>query len=256
MRLAFMSSVCPKMTLAELLDVGRKCGYEGIEFRPEWGHGHGVELTATADQRKEIARQLADGGLVPCCIAPGVKFCHEEQVKRDEDRTKLHQYIDLAGEIGILHIRVFGDPLPNGGGGVRQQNYKIQAEYLAEAAERAAHAGVQLVLETHMNFRAADAAEVLYLAGYPAELWVNWHLGHCLRHGEDVDEAYRHVKGRVGHVHWNVAEEKVERAHLHRQFELLAAEGYDGYCSVEVINPSDSIKVLEEHAGVWQELTM
>ena len=55
MRLAFMSSVCPKMSLAELLEAGRKYGYEGIEFRPEWGHGHGVELTASTEQRKEIA---------------------------------------------------------------------------------------------------------------------------------------------------------------------------------------------------------
>jgi len=256
MRLAYMSSVCPKMTLAELLETGRRYGYEGIEFRPEWGHAHGVELAASAEQRREIARQLRDGGLVPCCISPGVKFCHNEQAKRDEEQAKLTQYIEMAAEIGIPHIRVFGDPIPNTGAGTRQRNYKVQSDYLGEAAERAAHAGVQLVLETHMNFRALDADEVLYLAGYPAELWVNWHLGHCLRHGEDVDEAYRHVKGRVGHVHWNIVEEKVERLHLHRQFELLAGEGYDGYCSVEVINPPEPLKVLVEHAEAWQELTV
>ena len=89
--------------------------------------------------------------------------------QRDEDLEKLTQYIALAAEIGITHIRVFGDPIPNAGEGMRQRNYKIQSEYLACAAERAAHAGVQLVLETHMNFRALDAAEVLYLAGYPAD---------------------------------------------------------------------------------------
>ena len=63
------------------------------------------------------------------------------------------------------------------------------------------------------------------------------------------------MKGRVGHVHWNVTEEKVERIHLHRQFELLADEGYDGYCSVEVINPPDPLKVLADHAAAWKELT-
>ncbi len=185
-----------------------------------------------------------------------MKFCHAEQAKRDEELAKLTQYIDLAAQIGILHIRVFGDPIPNQGGGARQQNYEVQAHYLARAAERAASAGVQLVLETHMNFRAADADEVLFLAGYPAELWVNWHLGHCLRHGEDVDEAYRHIKGRIGHVHWNIAEEQVELVHLQRQAQLLADEGFDGYWSVEVINPAEPVKVLAEHAAGWKELVV
>lgn len=254
MQLAFMSSVCPKMTLAELLEAGRSHGYEGIEFRPEWQHAHGVELDASTHQRGEIARRIRDSGLVPCCIAPGVKFCHEERARCDEEFEKLTRYIALAEEVGIQHVRVFGDPIPNAGAGARARNYQQQAEYLACAADRAAATGVQLVLETHMDFRAADAGEVLFLAGYPAELWVNWHLGHCLRHGEDVDEAYRQVKGRVGHVHWNVTEEKVERAHLRRQWQLLQDEGYAGFWSVEVINPSDSLKVLADHAAAWKEL--
>ncbi len=254
MKLAFMSSVCPKMTLAELLEAGRKYGYAGVEFRPEWGHACGVELDASADQRREIARQFKDSGLVACCIAPGTKFCHEDQAKRDEDLDKLHRYIDLAAELGIPNIRVFGDPIPNTGNQARQRSYHVQADYLGRAAERAAAAGVRLVLETHGNFRAFDANEVMFRAGYPAALWINWHLGHCLRHGEDVDEAYRHVKGRVGHVHWNITETEVEIPHLRCQYRLLADEGYDGFWSVEVINPDDSIKVLQEHATVWRQL--
>jgi sugar phosphate isomerase/epimerase len=114
---------------------------------------------------------------------------------------------------------------------------------------------VALVLETHGTARGVDIAEILFRAAYPPALRINWHLAHCLNHGEDVDEAYRHVKGRIGHVHWNIAEEQVERVHLHRQFQLLSEEGYDGYCSVEVINPPDSLKVLADHAAAWQELT-
>ena len=43
MKLAFMSSVCPKMSLRELLAAGQECGYEGIEFRPDdtfWAKGY------------------------------------------------------------------------------------------------------------------------------------------------------------------------------------------------------------------------
>ena len=254
MKLAFMSSVCPKMTLAELLAAGVRHGYEGVEFRPEWGHGHGIELAATAAQRKEAARLLGDGPLEPCCVSPGVKFCLEEPGARDEHLALLQRYIDLAAEVGIRRIRVFGDPLPNGGAGRRAGSYQAQAEYLARGAERAGGAGVRLVLETHGNFRALDAAEVLFRAGYPAALWINWHLGHCLRHGEDVDEAYRHCKGRVDHCHFCLDEEKTGSGHVERQARLLADEGFQAFFSVEVIDPEDGEAVLARHAAAWKEL--
>ena len=254
MKLAFMSSVCPKMALGELLAAGAAHGYEGIEFRPEWGHAHGVELSSSAEQRKQISRALAGAALEPCCLSPGVRFCKDEPGAREAELDKLLAYVELAAEVGIGRIRVFGDPLPGGGAGVRAGNYQAQAEYLARAAERAAGAGVKLVLETHSNFRGCDAGEVLYRAGYPQALWINWHLGHCLRHGEDVDEAYRHVKGRVAHVHFALDEEAAELAHIRRQAELLAAEGYDGYFSVEVINPPEPEPALKAHADAWKQL--
>ncbi len=254
MRLAFMSSVCPGMTLAELLAAGQAHGYEGIEFRPEWDHGHGIELAAAADQRKEAAKMLSDSGLEACCLSPGVRFCREEPGDRDAQLETLRRYVDLAAETGIGRIRVFGDPLPNAGARRRADNYQAQAEYLATAAELAGAAGVTLVLETHGNFRAFDAGEVLFRAGYPAALRVNWHLSHCIRHGEDADEAYRHVKGRVGHCHFELADDKAEWAHVQRQIELLAADGFDGFFSVEVINPDDGEQVLARHAAGWKEL--
>ena len=41
MKPGFMSSVCPQMTLQELIDAAKRHGYEGIEFRVEWDHKMG-----------------------------------------------------------------------------------------------------------------------------------------------------------------------------------------------------------------------
>jgi sugar phosphate isomerase/epimerase len=254
MKLAFMSSVCPKMTLEELLAAGAAHAYQGIEFRPEWGHAHGVELDATSKQRKEAARRLADGPLEACCLSPGTRFCQEEPGARDAELAKLQRYVELAAEVGIGRIRVFADPLPNTGGGRRAASYQAQAEYLARGAACARDAGVRLVLETHSNFRAVDAGEVLFRAGYPAALWINWHLGHCLRHGEDVDEAYRHVKGRVAHCHFALGEDQAASGAIERQLELLRDEGFREFFSVEVINPDDGQAVLSSHAAAWRQL--
>lgn len=252
MRLAFMSSVWPKMALTELLAVGQRYGYEGVEFRPEWDHGHGVELAASAARRKEIAKVLADGPLEACALSPGVKFASPEAQQRDAQLETLRKYVQLAADVGIGRIRIFGDPLPNDGR--RAACYTYQAEYLARAAAAAGQAGVTLVLETHDNFRAFDAGEMLYRTGYPSALRVNWHLGHCLRHGEDVDEAYRHVKGRVSHVHFSFDEKGTNVGHVQRQAELLLGEGYDGFFSVELIGPDDPDAVMARHAEGWKNL--
>jgi len=254
MKLAFMSSVCPRMTLGELIATGRKHGYEGIEFRPEWRQAHGIELELSAADRKEAARLLSESGLEGCCLSPGVWFCREEAGVRDQELEKLFRFIDLAADTRIGRIRVFGDPLPNTGSARRSANYEAQADYLGRASRRAGEAGIRLVLETHCNFRAFDAGEVMYRAGYPAALWINWHLSHCLAHGEDVDEAYRHVKGRVAHVHFSLLEEEDEQRHVRRQVELLRDDGFEGFFSLEVINPDDSEAVLARHADAWKTL--
>jgi len=255
MRLAFMSSVCPKMTLAEMISAAKKHGYQGIEFRPEWKHLHGAELASSAAERKAIRQQMADAGLEACCIAPSIAFNFETAAERDKNLDRLFQYVDLAAETGVPRIRVFGDPLPNTGSGRRAANYASQAEYLVRAAARAAAAGVRLVLETHGTFRGLDAGEVLYRAAYPPALWINWHLFHCLNHGEDVDEAYRHVKGRVDHAHFCIGTGESESyGAIARQAQLLSAEGFKSFFSVEVINPPDSEAVLKSHAEQWRTI--
>jgi len=255
MRVAFMSSVCPKMTVAELLAAAKKHGYQGIEFRPEWKHPHGVELEATAQVRKAVRRQMADAKIESCCIAPSIAFNFEDRAECDRRLDRLFQYIDLAADTATPRIRVFGDPLPNGGAGRRSNNYTQQAEYLSKAAARAAEAGVRLCLEVHGTMRGVDAGEVLYRAAYPPALWINWHLIHCLNHGEDIDEAYRHVKGRVGHAHFSIGTGEQDTFDaLARQAELLAGEGFDGFFSVEHINPPDSDATLAMHAEAWRRI--
>jgi sugar phosphate isomerase/epimerase len=254
MKLAFMSSVFPNLDVPGLVKKAQAGGCQGLEFRPEWKQSHGVEPEAADAALRAAGRTISAAGLEACCLAPGVRFCSPDRAERDANLDRLRTMLRLAKAVGIPRMRVFGDSIPNEGRGAREASYRAQAEYLAAAAREAKEAGVVLCLETHGNFRAADAAEVIHRAGYPPALRVNWHLGHCLRHGEDVDEAYRHVKGLVAHVHFNVAEEQVAPAHLERQAELLLAEGYDGFFSIEVIKPPDGDAALAAHTAFWQGL--
>ena len=248
MKLGFMTFLYPKLDYRAVIAKGLQFGYQGIEWRAESGHQHGVELDVPTSQIHAIRDQVAKDGLETSCLATSIKFCSPDQAERDANLERLSRYVDLAAEVGAPCIRFFADPIPNTGRGAREQSYRYQAEYMVRAAERAAQGGIKLCLETHSVFRAYDAGEVLYWAAYPPALWINWHLAHCIKHGEDVDEAYRHVKGRVIHAHFRMS------PHVERQMELLAAEGFQGYFSVEIMAKSEeeADQTVAEQAAGWR----
>lgn len=250
MKLGFMSSMAQDKTVPELIDLAQTFGYQGIEFRPEWKQAHGVELAMPPSQRREARARFNDSGIEISAVSPGVKFLKDD---RDQQLETMLRYIDLAADLGAPCIRFFADPLPQDPG-QRRESHKIQAAYQARAAERAREAGVLLALETHGNSIGVDAGEMMFLAGFPPALRVNWHLSHSLKRGEDADTAYRHIKGRVVHVHFNFPEDPETMKALKRQFELLLHDGYAGYFSVEIIKKGDNRDLLRAHADQWKEL--
>lgn len=248
MKLSFMTFLYPKLGYEAVIGKALQFGYQGIEWRAESGHEHGVELESSAEQLATIRRAVAEAGLETSCLATSIKFCSPDQAERDAMLERLYRFVDLAVAIGAPCIRFFADPIPNTGRGAREESYRVQADYMARAAVRCQEAGVRLCLETHSVFRAVDAGEVLFRAGYPTALWINWHLEHCLIHGEDVDEAYRYVKGRVTHAHCRMLPQ------VERQMELLWDEGFPGYFSLEIMPPTEeeSDQQMAAEAEAWK----
>ena len=243
-----MTFLYPKLRYDAVIGKALTFGYQGIEWRAEAEHLHGVELEASAEEIAAIRRAVADAGLETSCLATSIKFCSPDKAERDAQLERLYRFIDLAGAIGAPCLRFFADPIPNTGRGAREESYRTQAEYMATAAVRAAEGGVRLCLETHSVFRAVDAGEVLFRAAYPPALWINWHLEHCLIHGEDVDEAYRHVKGRITHAHYRMLPQ------VERQMELLWDEGFTGYFSLEIMPEGEEASDIEmaKEAAAWK----
>jgi sugar phosphate isomerase/epimerase len=250
MKLGFMSSMAQDKTIPQLIEMAKTYGYQSLEFRPEWKHAHGVELDMTAAQRKEARNRFADEGIEISAVSPGIKFVRDD---RDKQLEKMFRYVDLAADLGAPCIRFFADKLPEDPA-ERRESHRIQSEYQARAAEKAWEAGVLLALETHGNSIGLDTGEMMYLAGHPPAFRVNWHLSHCLRNGEDADSAYRHIKGRVVHVHFSISDDPIQMKAIERQFELLLYDGFSGTFSLEIIKEGDNTDKLIEHAQMWKQL--
>ena len=253
MRPGFMSSVCPKQTLSELIGTAQRYGYEGIEFRTEWGHAHSVELGTTPAQRAATFRMLADAGIAASCIATSVRFNSPDLADHVLQRATLRRYVELAADVGAPYIRTFGDSLPEGDPGLRNRVLGLAAASYASVDAWAGEHGVVVLVETHTNMLGQWARQILDEAG-AANLGVLWHIGHHLQRGQGVDEAYGHLRGYVRHVHFAALEDPyVTDADNQRSFDLLAADGFEGFFSVEIIDPEDPEAVLAHHTTKFHE---
>lgn len=246
MKIGFMTSVCPQQTLTELVQTAERFGYQGIEFRTEWKHNHGMELGASSEDLAEARRLLADHGLVATCLATSVKFSSPDPSDHVPQRETLHKYVELASRLGAPCIRTFSDPLPEDDALERDRVIALAAESYASVAPWAAQHGVTVLVETHTNMRAHWAREILDRAN-AANLGVLWHIGHHVSRGQSVDEAYHHIRGLVRHVHFSALGKDVTDAANRRMFELLSQDEYAGFVSVEVINPENPEEVLRTH---------
>lgn len=150
--------------------------------------------------------------------------------------------LDYAGEMGVRTVVIFSFDRAGAPPGEPPEEV---LNALRLAAERAGAAGIQLAIETEDGFWAdtgAHTAQVVRAINHPA-LGVNWDPGNAFFAGDTPYPAgYEAVRGLVRHVHFKdalrdtagrphyVAEGQIDWA---GQIKALAADGYDGYISIE-----------------------
>lgn len=251
MKLGYMSSVYPQQTLAELIATARHYGYQGIEFRTEWKHQHGIELGTSAADIARARRLLADAGIAATCLSTSVRFNSADPSAHLPQRETLRQYVALAAALGAPYIRTFSDKLPEGSDAERREVLRLAAESYAAVDEWAAQHGVTILVETHTNMR-ADWARQIVDDAQATNLGVLWHIFHHLSRGQSVDAAYGYLRGLVRHVHFAITDD-VADADQQRMVHLLAQDGYQGFLSVEIINPGDPAGVLGMHIDKYRQ---
>lgn len=242
MKYAFMSFSCPELTLAEMLALARKLGYDGIEPRLAAGHKHGIETTIGADARRAIRAQAAASDVALACLATSCKYADPATVAANVEETL--RCIDLAGDLGCPRLRVFGGQLPAGVS--REQGIELLTGALGQVAAQAQARGVTVCIETHDDWsHPAHLAEVMRRVNHPA-IAINWDLMHPIRQGQiSMDEAFAIVRPWIRHVHFHDGSASLDKLELRpigqgdidhgRAVQLLQEIAYTGYLSGEWI---------------------
>lgn len=242
MKYAFMSFSCPELTFDELLATAKRYGYEGIEPRTDCKHAHGVELSASAEQRATVREKARDSGIALCCLATSCAYADPSTAQEQVDQT-LRQ-IDLAGDIGAARLRVFGGAIPDGIS--REEATDVLADSLSAVADLAQARGVIVCMETHDSWcNPEHVAEVLKRVNHPA-IAANWDIMHPVRAGgATMNGAFQTLKPWIRHIHFHDGidlEGKLQFVPVgdgivdHQQaVRLLQSLPYDGFLSGEWI---------------------
>jgi sugar phosphate isomerase/epimerase len=252
MKISFMTFACPQLSFDEVISLAVRHAYQGIEFRCDAGHKHGVELAATAEQRAVYRRELADAGVEPCCLATSLQFVNKAAV------DQAPALIDLAADLGCPALRVFCGPLP---ASLDIENaVPIVAEHLRHVVERALYTGIKLWLETHDSIsKGVYAGRIVRLVDHPA-LAINWDNMHPYRNGEALADTWQAISPFIQHTHFHdaladpgapvITPFGQGQLPVQAMFELLRQAKYNGYYSGEWFDTqmgADADASLEAH---------
>lgn len=276
MRLAFMTFSRPDLGWPALLALAREHGYDGVEPRLDSNHGHGIEVAASAAERRAKRDAAERAGVAIACLATSRRFVDPARHRAEIDAG--HAEIDLAGDVGCERLRVFGGTLPGGesrgesggesGGMTREAAIENVAAGLRALADHAAERGVTLCLETHDDWCDPDhAAAIMRRCNHPA-VAVNWDVMHTRRAGRPPEQACRALAPWVRHVHVHdgfIHGEKLEIRPIgtadidHRPvLRVLRDAGYRGFLSGEWIHgmmtPDFVVDHLAREAATLRQL--
>ncbi len=203
MRISFMTFACPAWGLDEVLRVGARLGYDGVEPRLDSGHGHGVEVDLSPDCRRRVREQFAESGVAVGCLATSLQFIAIEPEQRTALLEATRARLELAAELGCPGLRVFAGGVPQGV--ELDEALDAAADNLRAAGDIAGALGVELWLETHDTVSRAElCARVVRSADHPS-VWVNYDVMHPARLGEPLEATFDHLDGLVRHAHWHDA---------------------------------------------------
>lgn len=236
----------------KLIEVCRKYGYAGIEFRTGAGHRHGVEIDAPDDRLAEIRNRMEDGYVAASSIASGCRFALTDPEERRRNVELAKRHVELAGKMDCGRIRVFGNEFQPGTGKDTQIGWV--SESLQEIAEFALPYGVDVLLEMHGQFNYWKYAVKAVKGVTAANTGIVYNCDNRDMIGGSVAAVYSCVRSYIRHVHMHCYLWGYPYREL---FRLLRADGYEGFLSAEMDEPSAEPEKLSGYYAAlyyaWQE---
>lgn len=230
MKLSLLThQIASSWDLPTLIDVAKRLGYAGLEFRVEENGGHGVELERTAAERREIRNRIEDAYLEVANIGTGSRLDYADSEQRAKTVDHLKHYVELAADLGCGRIRVFGNDVPDGVD--RRDCVAYIGDSLRILGEFAEPVGVDILLEMHGQFNYWGFARGAVEAADHPRVALLYNCDKRDPSARSISAIYNRVRGLVRHIHLHDLTTGYPYQEL---FGLLIRDNYEGYIAPEL----------------------
>ncbi len=229
-----------------------ECKFEGVELRTT--HAHKVELKLTAEERRDVRKQLDDGGIEIAGLGTTCEYhaADKSVVKKQIEETK--EWIKLAHDLGCPGVKV----RPNGAPKEvpLEDTLRQIGASLRECGEFGMGYGVHVRVEVHgpVTAELPNIKKIMDYADHENVL-VCWNsnntdLDKPAKPGDppSIEKNFRLVAKKIAAVHMRDLFEDYPWRQL---FRLLTQAGFEGYCFAEIPPSSDPIRVLKYYRELW-----
>ena len=241
MKLAFSTLGCPSWDWNKIINEAEKNGYSGLELR---GIEEEIYLPKTWPllkvNQKETLQVLADKNLVITDLGAGSSF--HDPMKYDASLQEAKDYIDLAAELKVAYIRIFGDKIPDPD--KAQETFALIVKGINTICAYAAPKGVVCLMETHGDFASLETLNPIIKGIEWDNFGIIWDVGHTYKvYGNDVSEFLDQMWSYIKHVH--IKDLKMVDGQLElcmigdgvvpipELVEALQLRGFEGFISLE-----------------------
>ena len=224
-------------------------GYSGVELRTT--HAHGIESTFTADQRKDVAKQFADGGVEIAGLGTAFEYHSDDTAIVRENIDGTFEYAQLAADLGCPGVKVRPNGLQTDKGIPVEQTLEQIGKSVGECAAAAADLGVQIRVEVHGR----ETKKISYMRtimdhANHDNAYVCWNSDLGEVEDGSIKANFEILKDKIGLVHIT---ELHNNAYPWRElFSLLKAEGYQGYTLAEIPGSSEHERLLKYYKALWE----
>lgn len=219
--------------------------FEHVELRTT--HAHGVEVTLSKAQRREVRQRFEDAG-IKISLASGFGYHYPDQAKLRQHIEGTKKYTLLARDLGALGIRVFPNAIPTGV--PEEQTLRQIGKSLGEVGQFGHDHGVDIRVCVHGS-GTNIVAKIKKMIDYSESphVYVNWNCDHNDTKGPGFEANFNSVKDRIRNIHMH---ELWDEEYPYREFfRLLKQAGYQGYCDAEIPASCEPIRLMKYYRALF-----
>jgi sugar phosphate isomerase/epimerase len=250
-------NVAKDWDLPTLVRICKNAGISPVELRTT--HKHGVEPSLTKDQRREVRRRFADGGVEIWGSGTVCEFQNPDPAKVKEQIETCKAFIQLVADIGGRGVKVRPNGLP------RQVPVEKTLEQigraLQECGKAAADAGLEIWVEVHGSGTAhpPHMKTIMEHCGHD-KVGLTWNSNESDLKNKSVAEYFHLLRPWIRSCHINDLYKDQTGKYPYRElFRLFRETGYDRVTLCEVGRSVPEAGPAEEflryYKALWTELT-